>query len=111
MTPDQIAPVVHEAIRTLQTVLGQNASPPWSEATWERASTLEAVRHALDDPTPGKEHERWMRERLEGGWRYGPVRDEQRKLNPTLVPFDELPAAEKAKDALVIAITQSLKEY
>jgi hypothetical protein len=36
------------------------------------------------------EHERWMSERLQAGWRLGPGNTEQ-KMSPYLVPFDELP--------------------
>jgi hypothetical protein len=38
------------------------------------------------------EHERWLQERLEAGWRYGPERDLARKTNPSLVPWEQLPA-------------------
>lgn len=36
------------------------------------------------------EHERWVTERLEQGWSRGPVRDDAKKLNPSLVGWDEL---------------------
>jgi TrkA-N domain/RyR domain len=38
------------------------------------------------------EHERWMKERLEAGFRYGPVRDARNKVSPYLVPWEELAA-------------------
>ena len=37
-----------------------------------------------------QEHERWMAERRLERWRYGPVRDDRRKVNPNLVPWDQL---------------------
>jgi hypothetical protein len=37
------------------------------------------------------EHERWRRERLADGWTYGPVRDDERRTSPYLVPWGELP--------------------
>ena len=110
MTPDQIAPVVHEAIRSLDSVLGRKPGPSWAEATWQRESTVAAVRVALEQPSARKQHERWMKERSEAGWTYGPVKDEAAKKNPLLIPFDDLPDAEKAKDSLIIAITQALKD-
>jgi hypothetical protein len=36
------------------------------------------------------EHERWMRDKLKQGWRYGTARDADLKLSPEMVPFDEL---------------------
>ena len=40
------------------------------------------------------EHGRWNVERLRDGWRYGPVKDEQNKIHPCLVPWDVLPDGE-----------------
>ena len=36
------------------------------------------------------EHDRWISERLEAGWRSGP-KDPDRKVTPYLVPFADLP--------------------
>jgi len=43
-------------------------------------------------------HENWARQRLADGWRYGPERHDGRKEHPDLVPYDELPEAEKEYD-------------
>jgi hypothetical protein len=37
------------------------------------------------------EHRRWRRQRQAAGWRYAPHRDEDRKLHPALVDWNELP--------------------
>ena len=44
------------------------------------------------------EHRRWMRFSQMCNWKYAPVRDNGRRLHPLLVPFEELPVAEKKKD-------------
>lgn len=44
------------------------------------------------------EHERWMKEKKEGGWRYGGERDDIKKIHPSLVPYDQLSEPEKEKD-------------
>jgi hypothetical protein len=36
------------------------------------------------------EHEDWMRERLGYGWMYGEVKDEENRLSPYLVPYQQL---------------------
>jgi voltage-gated potassium channel Kch len=48
------------------------------------------------------EHERWLQERTQQGWRYGSVRDDQRKLHPDLVDWADLSdeSAEKDRDAV-----------
>ncbi|KAA9156435.1 hypothetical protein FPZ12_027485 [Amycolatopsis acidicola] len=48
------------------------------------------------------EHERWMKERQADGWRYGPVRDNERKLHPDLRPWSQLGEEERQKDRNVV---------
>ena len=43
-------------------------------------------------------HEVWAQNRLSEGWTYGPVRDDQKKQTPCLVPYSDLPEIEKAYD-------------
>jgi len=43
-------------------------------------------------------HEVWAKNRMEEGWTYGPVRDDEKKQTPCLVPYEELPEIEKDYD-------------
>ncbi len=43
-------------------------------------------------------HEVWARGRMAEGWRHGPRLDEDKKLHPCLVPYEELPESEKEFD-------------
>lgn len=43
-------------------------------------------------------HDQWAAGRLKDGWRYGPERDDQKKLHPCLVPYADLPESEKEYD-------------
>ena len=43
-------------------------------------------------------HEVWAENRLEQGWTYGEVRNDELKQHPCLVPYDELPEIEKGYD-------------
>ncbi len=49
-----------------------------------------------------REHDRWMKERRRQGWSYGPVRDNERKLHPLLVSWEELSRENKDKDRDVV---------
>ena len=44
------------------------------------------------------EHLRWMKERLDAGWRHGPVRDSDRKVHPDLVDWEYLSEDSRDKD-------------
>lgn len=43
-------------------------------------------------------HEVFSLNRMKEGWKYGPRRDDLKKENPTLVPYEELPESEKEYD-------------
>ncbi len=43
-------------------------------------------------------HEVWAQNRLNEGWSYGEVRDDDKKHHPCLVPYEELPESEKEYD-------------
>ena len=43
-------------------------------------------------------HEVWAEERMNNGWVYGEMRDDERKHHPCLVPYDELDESEKKYD-------------
>ena len=44
------------------------------------------------------EHERWCDDLIEEGWQWGEQKDPDRKLHPLLVPWAEVPEAERHKD-------------
>lgn len=43
-------------------------------------------------------HEVWSEARMKEGWTYGDVRNDAEKLHPCLVPYEQLPEAEKEYD-------------
>ncbi|KPP74149.1 hypothetical protein Z043_106725, partial [Scleropages formosus] len=52
---------------------------------------LERIREKLAENS----HELWAVTRIEQGWTYGPIRDDNKKLHPCLVDFHSLPDPEK----------------
>jgi len=71
----------------------------WSPGPDRNASVkLPAFLAELTERLARDVHERWARQRMGEGWGYGAVRDEQRKTTPNLVPYDDLPEAEKDVD-------------
>ena len=43
-------------------------------------------------------HDVWAQGRIKDGWTYGPVRDDDKKQTPCLVPYSDLSEAEKEYD-------------
>ena len=43
-------------------------------------------------------HEVWAQQRIAEGWKYGTERNDEKKLHPCLVPYEELPESEKEYD-------------
>jgi len=43
------------------------------------------------------EHDRWLREKVAAGWRYGPKRDEAQKTNPDMLPWQKISDQERAQ--------------
>ena len=54
---------------------------------------------ALAEAISKNVHEVWAQNRIKEGWTYGPVRDDQKRQTPCLVPYDQLPEEEKAYDS------------
>ena len=114
MTIEQIAQICHEANRTLCVATGDNSQPSWAEAPdWQRESALNGVSFHLANPdaSASHSHEEWLREKLATGWKYGPVKNPEAKEHPCIVPFEELPEDQQAKDYLFQSIVWSLGRF
>lgn len=94
--------IAHHCWVSYQIAAGQPYNIELSEA--QMLSQKNAMTQFLKDPgmTAEKNHENWMAYKLSIGWKPGPVRDEQKKESPCLVPFAELPEIEKKKDIMDI---------
>ena len=55
---------------------------------------------ALTEQIAENVHENWATARIAEGWCYGPCRDDEKNLTPCLVPYSELPEAEKEYDRI-----------
>ena len=43
-------------------------------------------------------HDVWAKGRMDEGWTFGPVRNDELKQHPCLIPYNELPESEKEYD-------------
>lgn len=97
------AEAAHEANRAYCQSLGDNSQLPWDSAPeWQRTSAINGVKFAIDKnfPTGEAMHQNWMEEKIATGWVYGEVKDPDKKTHPCLLPYDQLPEAQRIKDDL-----------
>ena len=108
---DHIARVAHEMNRRWCQLTGDDSQPTWEDAPqWQRDPVVAGVRFHLDNPKAGSSasHESWLAVKRSEGWKYGPVKDVEKKEHPCFVPYSDLPAAQRAKDAVFIAVVHGL---
>lgn len=55
-------------------------------------------------------HEMWAMSKIEQGWKFGEIRDDQRKTNPSLTNFEKLPKSEK-KYVVTVAYETLRQEF
>lgn len=53
---------------------------------------------ALVERLAENNHDVWAENRIREGWTFGPNRDDEKKTNPTLLPYTHLPDSEKQYD-------------
>lgn len=112
MSPDQIARVCHEVNRAYCEALGDNSQPSWEDAPeWQRSSARMGVElHMSGDHGPEASHVSWGAQKIVEGWTYGPVKNADMQTHPCLVPFQDLPREQQAKDFIFRAVVHALKD-
>lgn len=113
LTHTDIARVAHEVNRAYCQALGDHSQPAWEDAPqWQRDSALLGVAlHIGNNVGPEASHESWMAQKVADGWKYGPVKDPERKEHPCIVPFAYLSAAQQTKDFIFRGVVHALAAH
>ena len=114
MNKEQIARVCHEVNKAYCEALGDNSQQAWHEAPeWQKKSAVVGVEFHLGNPEAkaSHSHESWLAEKEKDGWKYGEVKDVEKKEHPCFVPFFKLPEKQKAKDFIFRQVVHSLSLY
>lgn len=109
---EKIAIACHEMNAMYCAYIGDHSQPGWDDAPeWQRESAIDGVRNVLNGTvtTPEQSHESWRRHKVEDGWNYGVEKDPEKKTHPCLVDYAELPAEQKAKDAIFFAVVEGMR--
>lgn len=114
MKTEQVARVAHEVNKAYCESIGDNSQPSWEEAPeWQKSSAINGVKFHIENPnaSPAHSHDSWMKQKTEEGWKYGPVKDAEKKEHPCYLPYEQLPTEQKSKDYLFRQIIHSLKSF
>lgn len=102
-TQDQIiiaaARSAYGAVSATREAFGETMRPSWeSLPPMTRAQLVEAARLVLlRGASPRGLHEQWLKDRLATGWTYGDTEDRVNRFHPAMLPWDDLPAEQRAK--------------
>ena len=114
MNIETIARICHKANKALCESAGDFSQKSWNGAEgWQKESAIKGVEFILRNPdSPASvQHDAWMKDKLDAGWKYGPVKNAETKERPDLVSFDQLPTEQQAKDYLFKSIVSGLARY
>lgn len=107
-----IARICHQANKAWCEAHGDDSQLDWDDAEdWQKKSAINGVQFRIDNPNAGNDaqHNSWMKEKIDDGWVNGKVKDPTLKTHPCIVSYEELPEFQQKKDALFVAIVDSLK--
>jgi hypothetical protein len=110
MDKETIARIAHEVNRIYCTTISDHSQPNWDEAPdWQKKSAIAGVEYLANNPDalPEHSHQSWLRHKESDGWIYGPVKDPEKKEHPCIVAYEELPEAQRHKDAFFHAIVRA----
>jgi hypothetical protein len=108
---EAIARVCHTVNMEYCRAFGDYSQPTWENAPeWQKQSARTGVQLHLNNPeaSPASSHESWMDEKLRDGWKYGETKDPVNKTHPCIVPFEDLPPEQRAKDFIFRGIVHAI---
>lgn len=105
-----IARVCHEANRAYCESMHDFSQPSWDDAPdWQKESARIGVSFILDKGgTPEDSHNSWLAQKEKEGWKYGPIKDPEKKEHPCFVPYNQLPKEQQVKDHIFRAIVKAI---
>lgn len=111
MSDEQIAAIVHEAVRQYCISTGDDSIKEWKKCPqWQKDSAIDGVKSVRNNPniTSKQIHQKWLDHKIKDGWTYGEEKDEKAKTHPALLDYSKLPSQQKVKDDIFLGIVKTL---
>jgi len=111
---EKAARAAHDVNRVYCQAIGDDSQLPWDQAPqWQRDSAVKGVQQIVADPNTGPEasHQSWYDEKEATGWIHGMVKDADAKTHPCMVPYDQLPEEQRAKDTIFGAVVRGVLDH
>jgi hypothetical protein len=103
------ARAAHEVNRAYCIAIGDLSQFAWEHApAWQKASAIEGVQGVLAGNGPKESHASWLAHKERTGWKYGPVKDPEKKEHPCMVPYEQLPPEQQFKDHLFTTVVREM---
>jgi len=110
---EDVAKICHEANKAYCITIGDTSQLSWKNAPdWQKESAINGVRfHFLNEnTTPADSHNSWLKQKEEEGWKYGKVKDADKKEHPCFTAYENLPKSQQVKDYIFKNIVEAYKE-
>ncbi len=114
MTLEDIAKIAHQVNSAYCLSLNDGSQVNWDAAPeWQKASAIAGVKFHLATPhaTPRDSHKSWLALKFKEGWKWGPVKDAEKKEHPCYCDYDELPQEQKSKDFIFKGVVEACREF
>lgn len=113
MLVKDIAKLCHEVNKAFCETQGDFSQTSWEDAPdWQKDSAINGVKFHIANPdaSPSASHDSWLKEKIDTGWKYGIVKDVEKKEHPCCVPFEDLPMFQQVKDELFSSVVNCTKK-
>ncbi len=114
---ERCARAAHNTMVTYCKMHGDFSIKEWDDAEqWQRDDTVKMVHSVLAEGyNPKAEHERWKANKVQKGYVWGAVKNDNPEkgplTNPNIKPYEELPLIQRMKDHLLIVVTVGMAAH
>lgn len=110
VTMEDVARACYDANLTYSRAIGDGMERSWEDSA---ESVTNGVKFRLANPSssPADNHANWLVDKAAAGWKYGPVKDDEKKEHPCFLPYEQLPEEQRAKDIIFAEVVRGLTPY